>query len=295
MNRLIKLLAIINPISGTGKQKGMEQLLKQYLDSTKFRLFIKYTQYAGHGSLLAKDAIRDEFDAVLAIGGDGTINEIARSLAGSEVAMGIIPAGSGNGLARHLGIPMSTVKAIQWLNKAQIRKMDTVKANGELFVNVAGVGFDAFISHEFAKMDTRGLISYTKAVIKSFFSYPLQNFTVETQNEKYHLEGFLLSFANSSQFGNNAYIAPKASILDGQINLVLLKKPKLHQVVGLAFKTFTKKLENSSLFTQIKGEEFRIQQSSTLGHVDGEPIEFGQEISLKIWPQSLKVFTHKIC
>ncbi|MFA8433429.1 MAG: diacylglycerol kinase family protein [Marinifilaceae bacterium] len=295
MNTSIKLLAIINPISGTGKQKGMEELLQQHLDSSKFQLHTQYTQYAGHGSAIAKEAIQQQFDAVLAIGGDGTINEIARSLAGSEVAMGIIPCGSGNGLARHLGIPMDTVKAIQWLNKAEIKKMDTVKANNELFVNVAGVGFDAFISHEFAKMESRGLISYAKAVIKSFFSYPLQDFIIETKEQKHQLQGLLLSFANSSQFGNNAYIAPKASIQDGQINLVLLKRPKLFQIPGLALKTFTKRLETSSLFTQIKGDEFLIRQNDTLGHVDGEPIEFGSEIHLIVCPQSLNVFTCHNC
>jgi len=187
---------------------------------------------------------------------------------------------------------MSPEKAIQWLNSSETLRMDTVKANDKLFVNVAGVGFDAFISHEFDKMDSRGLMSYFKAVVSSFFSYSQTDFTVETKDQKHKLNGFLLSFANSSQFGNNAYIAPKASIQDGKINLVLLKKPKWFQIPSVAIKTFTKRLETSSLFTQITGDEFRIHQDSTLGHVDGEPIEFGKDIHLKVWAKSLKVFTH---
>lgn len=290
MNTSMKLLAIINPISGTGKQKGIDGVLKKYLNTDKFQLFIEYTQYAGNASEIAKDAILKQYDAVLAIGGDGTINEVASSLAGSDVAMGIIPCGSGNGLARHLGIPMSVAKAIDWLNKAEIISMDTVKANDKLFVNVAGVGFDAFISHEFDKMDSRGLISYFKAVVNSFFTYSQKDFSVETKDGKLELKGFLLSFANSSQFGNNAYIAPKASVLDGKINLILLKKPKWYQIPGVAIKTFTKRLESSSLFTQITGDEFRIKQDCTLGHVDGEPTEFGQDIHIKVCPSSLKIF-----
>lgn len=286
----LKLLAIINPISGTGKQKGIEEILNKHLNKSRFCLFVEYTEYAGHAFELAKRAIDEKYDAVLAIGGDGTINEIARSLVGSNVTLGIIPCGSGNGLARHLGIPMSAKRAICWLNNAVVVKMDTVLANDKLFVNVAGVGFDAFISHEFDKMDSRGLSSYFKAVVKSFFTYSQKEFIVETNNEKHEWKGFLLSFANSSQFGNNAFIAPKASLFDGKINLVLLKKPKWYQIPGVAIKTFTKRLDRSSLFTQITGDEFQIKQDCILGHVDGEPIEFGQHIHLKVLPASLNVF-----
>lgn len=290
MNRRLKILAIVNPISGTGKQKGIDKILSHHIDSSRFLLNIEYTQYGGHACELSKQAIENNYDGVLAIGGDGTINEIARALTGSDVAMGIIPCGSGNGLARHLGIPMKTVEAINWLNRAHIYSIDTVRANNQLFVNVAGVGFDAFISHQFAKMNSRGLISYIKAVIKSFFKYPQNRFVIEQNGKKRSEEAFLLSFANSSQFGNNAYIAPKASINDGLINLIILKKPRLYQIPSLILKTFGKKIDKSSLFSQITGKEFRITQDSCLAHVDGEPIELGKNIHIKVYPQSLKIF-----
>lgn len=289
---IMRLLAIINPISGTGKQKGIELLLKNFLDKNRFNLQIEYTQFAGHASILAKKATHSAIDAVLAVGGDGTINEIARSLTGSDVVMGIIPCGSGNGLARHLGIPMNTKKAIQRLNRSEIKSVDTVKANDKIFVNVGGIGFDARISHEFEKMESRGFVSYFKAVAKSYQSYEEKKFTIETNERKIERYGFLLSFANSSQFGNNAYIAPKASISDGEINLVLLRKPKLYQIPSLAIRMFTKRLHKSSLVTEIKGSEFHVTQESIIGHVDGEAIEFGNHIDLKVMQSSLKIFSN---
>jgi len=289
-NKQKKILAIINPISGTGKQKNIELLLNTYLDFEKFQLHTRYTGYAGHASKLAKEAMNEKYDAVLAVGGDGTINEIARSLTGSVVALAIIPCGSGNGLARHLGIPMKPVDAIKWLNMASCKKIDTVKINQDFFVNVGGIGFDAFISDQFEKMKTRGFQTYAKAVIKGFFTYPEQKFTVIQNNQKYFLKGFMLSFANSTQFGNNAFIAPNACIDDGQINLILIKKPKWFQVIGLAIKIFTKRTERSSLFTQLIGNEFLIHQNQKLAHVDGEPITIGKKIHLKVNPTSLHVF-----
>lgn len=282
-------LAIINPISGSGKKKNIEANLAKHLDKSKFELHIKHTRYAGHGSELAKEAIANGYDLVLAVGGDGTINEIAKSLVFSNVALGVIPCGSGNGFARHLKIPMNTTKAIKSLNKASIKKIDTVKANNHRFINVAGIGFDALVAHEFAKLDSRGLSNYIKAVVKCFSSFPNQTFVLKNKKHKSIEKCMMLSFANSSQFGNNAYIAPTAKIDDGKINLSILRKPKWFQIPALTYRVFTKTLNGSSLFSQIITDELRLVQESDLGHVDGEPIFFGKNIHIKIDPLSLKV------
>ncbi len=287
---MIQALAIINPISGTGKQKHTARQLEQHLDKSRFNLKVVYTAYAGHAAELAKQAADGKFDAVIAVGGDGTINEIAGALAFSDTAMGIIPCGSGNGLARHLGIPMSPVKAVKWLNKAVITKMDTVQANDFRFVNVAGIGFDALVSHEFAKMNSRGLTSYVKAVLKEFRKFKSQQFTLQDKTGRHIESGMVLSFANASQFGNNTYIAPGASISDGLLNIVLLKKPRWYQAAGLGLQSITKKIHRSKLFRQFIVDEITITQQSDLGHVDGEPILFGKTIHLKVDKQSLKIF-----
>lgn len=286
----IKILAIINPISGTGKQKNIELLLKKHLISSRFALQVKYTQYPNHASELTQESIKDNFQAVMAVGGDGTINEIARSLTGSNVALGIIPCGSGNGLARHLGIPMNPRKAIEWINQAQIKSMDTISANDQLFVNVGGIGFDAHISHQFANMTSRGLTSYIKATVSSFFSFTNQTFKITSTQGNEQIEGFMLSFANSCQFGNNAYIAPKASIMDGKLDLVVMRKPHLYQIPYLLFRTFTKTIHNSSLVKNIQGTQFQIEQSGNIAHLDGEPVELGNKIILRVNPSSLKIF-----
>ncbi|MGQ1910698.1 diacylglycerol/lipid kinase family protein [Marinifilum sp. RC60d5] len=291
MDKAYKTLIIINPVSGTGKQKQITSVLKKYLNQKKFKADYKLTKYAGHGYELAKDAVKNGYKAIIAVGGDGTINEISRALAFSATALGIIPCGSGNGLARHLGIPMNPKKAIQWINKANIQEMDTISANEYRLVNVAGIGFDAKISHEFEKMNSRGLITYIRASLKCFRTFKTQEFELKNNSIARIEKGMMLSFCNSSQFGNNAFIAPKAKIDDGKINLCLLKKPKWYQVPALVMNLFSKRINSSSLFKELIVDHIKIYQKSDLGHVDGEPVIFGNTINLKIDPKSLKIFT----
>ncbi|TKG94285.1 diacylglycerol kinase family lipid kinase [Puteibacter caeruleilacunae] len=286
----IKVLAIINPISGTGKKQKIESLLEKQLDTSRFELSICYSKYAGHCTELAKDAVKTGFHAVIAVGGDGTINEIAKALINTNVTLGIIPSGSGNGLARHLGIPMQPEKAIEWMNEAIIGEMDTISANDYQFVNVAGIGFDALVSHEFDKMNSRGVLSYIKATIKCFVSLRQQRFKIKSDNLQFSSVGMLVSFANSSQFGNDAYIAPNAKINDGKMNIALLRKPHWYQVPSLLMQIFTHKVTDSPLYTEIVSDELTIEQESVLGHIDGEPILIGKEIHLKTMPHSLKIF-----
>jgi YegS/Rv2252/BmrU family lipid kinase len=290
MQNQLNTLAIINPISGNGKHENIEYLLYKYLNHSRFSLKTTKTLYAGHAAELAKDTIKNDIDLIIAIGGDGTINEIATALAFSNVAMGIIPCGSGNGLSRHLKIPMNAKKAIRHLNTAKIRSMDTASINEYHFVNVAGIGFDALIAHEFAKMNSRGLKSYLKAVLSCFRTFNDQSFTIEGKSFTSIENGIMLSLANSSQFGNNAYIAPKASINDGKLNISLLKKPKWYQVPGLSWKVFTKKVDTSNLFKEIIADELTIYQESLIAHIDGEPISPGKKIHLKVHPNTLQIF-----
>jgi YegS/Rv2252/BmrU family lipid kinase len=289
MQKQLNTLAIINPISGNGKQKHIEFLLKNHLDHSRFLLKISKTKYAGHAIEIAKNAIENNFDLVIAIGGDGTINEIANALRFSNVAMAIIPCGSGNGLARHLNIPMNVKKAIQHLNKANINLMDTASINKHHFVNVAGIGFDALIAHEFANMKKRGFSSYVKAVLTCFRTFKNETFSIEGKEIKTIENAMMLCFANSSQFGNNAYIAPKASIHDGKLNITLVKKPKWYEIPGFTLKVFTKKINKSPLYKEIIAEELTIQQNSTIAHIDGEPISPGKMLHLKVHPNTLKI------
>lgn len=287
-----KLLVVINPISGTGKQKGIEEMIVKHLDDTKYDIEITHTEYAGHASEIARDAAHKSFNTLVVVGGDGTVNEVVKELINTDLTLGVVPCGSGNGLARHLGIPMNTKKAIDSINSFKTHKIDTISINNEKCVNVAGVGFDALISYEFANMDKRGLSSYFKTVVRNYFSYKNQSYTIEMDGERRELKAFLFSIANSSQYGNNAYISPKAKIDDGLVEIVALKKPNIFQIPLLAIALFKKTINQSSLCTTIKASNFTIIQDGEIGHIDGEPLKLGKTLNVKVNPSSLNILVN---
>jgi len=286
-----KILFIINPIAGKKTGKNINQDIIRYLDTDNFKPHFKYSEYAGHISEIAKQASVGEYKAIIAVGGDGTVNEIGRFLVHSNIPMGIIPIGSGNGLARHLRIPLSVKGAVRLINKMDILQMDAIRINGMYSFCVAGIGFDAEVSRMFQKMKARGLFSYIIACLRCFNQSKNQNFIVRTKQKEYRLNGFMMCFANASQFGNNAYIAPGANVSDGIIDLVLLKKPSYLQIPLLAFKTLTGTVENHSLYSRIKGKAFEINQENDFAHLDGEPIKVGTKFTVSIEEKAL----HVIC
>lgn len=293
MKKLLAL-ALINPISGTGKQKGIANRLKANLDTNRFVLEVKETEYAGHAIQLSKEAANNGVDIVIAVGGDGTVNEVAQGILHSNTAMAIIPCGSGNGFARHLGISCSPFKAISQLNTMVSCTVDTLKVNDHLSVNVSGVGYDAFISHEFAKMNSRGLSSYVKAIFASYFSYKNRSYSLTINNDKIVLDAFMISFANSSQFGNNAYIAPNASLQDGKFNISVIKKPRWFEIPFLTYSLFMKKLDKCGIYNSYECSSCIIEQPDTILHVDGEPIESDSRLKIELLNKSLSVMVPKL-
>ncbi len=284
-----KICFIINPVSGVGKQKVIEKLIEEELDRTLFDYEIAYTNAPKHATELTKQAIRNNFSIVVAVGGDGSVNEIARALVGSTTAMAIIPAGSGNGLARHLQIPLDAKKAMAAINKSKERAIDTLQFNNETVANIAGVGFDAHIGWEFAKYGKRGFSSYLKVVLREFRKFKAQDFELIIDGKPIHKKAFLISFANGSQWGNNAYIAPLAHTKDGVMDIVILKDVSFLSAIKIGFKLFRKTLHKSSYLEIIKTKEVIVKQKKTIAHIDGEPIEIGNTISIKVNPLSLKV------
>ncbi len=284
-----KALLLINPVSGIGKQKGIEKLVKLYIDKDRLDVDLKYTEYAGHARELSLDAA-DRYDMVVAVGGDGTVNEVGTSLIGSRTAMAIIPTGSGNGLARHLKIPMRLDKAVQLLNRHKVKKIDTVKVNDFYSLNVAGVGFDAYISHLFAKMKQRGLISYVKLVTRQFGVYEPSDYVLDIDGKKISQKAFLISFANSSQYGNNFYIAPDAKVDDGFFDVCIMNEfPKIAAPV-LLMSMMSKENIGGYLERIIKAKEVLIEHKGRIpGHIDGEPVWFNDNVLVKVNPASLHV------
>lgn len=284
-----KICFIINPVSGVGRQKVIEKLIDEELDRTIFDYEIAYTNAPKHATQLAKQAALKNFDIAVAVGGDGSVNETAKGLIGSTTAMAIIPAGSGNGLARHLNIPLDLKKAMAVINNVTKKTIDTIQFNEETFVNVAGVGFDAHIGWEFAKFGKRGFMSYVKVTFRELPKYKAQEYELIIDGKVIRRKAFLISFANGSQWGNNAHIAPLADIADGVMDIAIVKNISIANGIQFAYGLFNKTLHRSKHVEIIKTKEVIVKQPKIIAHIDGEPIEIGKTISIKVNPLSLKV------
>ncbi len=285
-----KLLFLINPISGVGDQSRIHELIKDYVSKDRYTIDIKYTLYAGHGRELAMNAVKEKFNAVIVAGGDGSVNETASALSNTSLALGIIPNGSGNGLARHLKIPLNPVESIHRINKFKSITIDTFSINGQFACNLAGIGFDALVAHEFAKVKIRGLLSYLKLIFKLYASYQPVFYKIIYNNTEYVTKPLLLAIANSNQFGNGAQIAPQANISDGYLDVCLLEKVSLLKAPLLGFTMITGKINRLKIMKYFKLKEFIIENPSlSKVHIDGDPILTSAYFSVKINPLSLNV------
>ncbi len=290
-----KILFIINPISGVGRQKLIEKHINKSLDTEKFSFEIAYTQYAKHAIEISKQAIVDLYDVVVAVGGDGTVNEVSQGLIDSSTALAIIPTGSGNGLARFLKIPLAIDKAMQTINNCTIKEIDTIRINDTNFVNMAGVGFDGHISHKFAKHGKRGVFPYFKLVVKEFAKYKSKKYTITIDGEKQKKRAFVISFANSSEYGFDAHIAPDALIDDGWIDVCFIDEFPIQAAPALGLRLFTKKMDRAKYSNIVRAKKITIRRKKSIkGHIDGEPMKFGKKVTIKIKPKSLRVITGKM-
>lgn len=284
------ILFIINPISGGKEKKGFPDIAKRYLDSSIFNAQYKFTTHARHAYELATEAVVNKIDVVVAVGGDGTINEVASALEGTECLMGIIPCGSGNGLARSLNIPLDNKKAVEALNKLDVEVIDTGVLDNWKFFNMSGVGFDAQISHKFAKMVSRGLKGYIKTTFKEIVNYKPQLYKINIDGKEIERSAFMISIANSSQYGNNAHISPQASLKDGLLDVCIVKPFPLYHFPVMGYHLFSRTSNKSRYIEIIKGRKIRIQTDKpNIVHIDGEPREISGEISVAIKPLSLSI------
>lgn len=290
MSESKKVFFIINRFSGTGYRESLEGRMIDACAALKYGCTIEHTQARGHATELAQRAVAEKFDMAFAVGGDGTVNEVAQGLIGSNVAMGILPKGSGNGLARHLGVPMNFGGALKLMSSSQLINMDTMSVNGKLSVNVSGIGFDGHVAGMFGKDGKRGLAGYTKLVLKEFVSYKEQKAKVTVDGTPYDTSSFIIALANSSQFGNNARVAPLASVCDELIDVCFIRKIPFSHVIGFATKMFTGMLDKSSLVQIRKGKHITIDFDHPVAfHIDGEPQDPTTQFNVRIDPGRLKM------
>ena len=287
-----KILFIVNPVSGTKNKYSMINFIKDYLSTKEVDFDVYKTEYPGHGKEIVDQNLSKGFDTFVAVGGDGTINEVAELLIGKDKSLGIIRTGSGNGLARTMKIPSNLKKALDLIIKGNTELIDSVSINDKYFFNVAGTGFDAHISSLFSKLNKRGLSSYLRLIIKEFFGQKSQNIGITINGINTDINYFMLSFANSPQFGNNAYISPLSKCNDGKIEMVIVKKFKLSYFPIIAFMVYFKMFHKSKFTKYIVSDSFVINgDKSILFHIDGDPISLNLPLTIKVIPGSLKIIS----
>jgi YegS/Rv2252/BmrU family lipid kinase len=284
---------LVNPISGTHSKKELPELIDAVLDKELFDYRILYTEYAGHAAEMARQFAAEQTDIVVAVGGDGTVNEVARSLVHTQTALGIIPNGSGNGLARHLCLPMDMGKSIEIINQCRIEQFDYGVINDLPFFCTCGMGFDAFISLKFAEAGKRGPITYVENVLKEGLKYKPETYEVKDDSGTHHYKAFLIACANASQYGNNAYIAPGATMKDGEMDVIIMEPFNALDAPQIAADLFMKTLGNNSKIKTFRTSHLEIHRKAPGAiHYDGDPLMTDADIDIHIEHLGIRIVTN---
>ncbi len=285
-----RLVFIVNPVSGGIKPQHVRQVLLKWTDPALCEPVVKFTERPGHGEELARQAVDSGADIVAAVGGDGTVNEVARALTGTNACMAVIPTGSGNGLARHLCIPTNIRRSVRLINQGKTLRMDTATLNGKLFVNLAGVGFDAFVAKKFSKSPKRGFWSYFKISVTEYFLYKPKRYHLVIDGQPLTRRALLVSFANSSQFGNNATLASGARVDDGLIDVCIVKKIPFHRILYISTALFLGKFDKTRYIEIFPAREVTLtRKRGKMIHLDGDPFREGKIIEMRTQPSSLQI------
>lgn len=285
-----QLLFVINPISGGKRKTSFKKQVLDVLDLQRFDPTFQETSYVNHAYEIGLKAIKEQYDAVIAVGGDGTINELGSALVGANIPLGIVPEGSGNGLALYLGIPLNEAAAIRRINRFEFVEVDCGTINDRKFFNIAGLGFDASVSENFANENIRGPFGYMKSAINVLSKYKPASYKLTIDGKIYEREAFMISVANSPQYGNNAYIAPHASVSDGVLDVCIVKQFPLYTLPKMLFHLFNKSADQSDYVEIIPGRNIQIETSGkSPAHIDGEPVDLGNLLHIGVIPKALKV------
>ncbi|MGX5818381.1 diacylglycerol/lipid kinase family protein [Chitinophaga lutea] len=274
-----KILIIINRKAGTDRQKALGELIRRVLPPPAFSVETTWLQYLGHGTDLAREAVQRGVDTVVAVGGDGSINEIAQGLLGTRTALAIVPLGSGNGLARALGIPLNAEKALEIVARGERRPMDAGFANEHLFLSNAGVGFDAVIADRFRHSKKRGLINYARLVIGGFAGYQPAEYRLLSEDGSERKErAFLMTVANGNQFGYDFKVAPQASVFDGQLDVCLVPPLRFWDLLPLSIRSLRGDLHKSRYMRHFTAKEVSVSSEALSSlQVDGDAVSPGKD------------------
>ncbi len=285
-----KLHLLINPIAGHGLAPKIEKLIAASLLPKEYEITVKQTQYIGHANALTLEAVHNNIDVVVAVGGDGTVNEVGSALVNTTTTLGIIPAGSGNGLANHIGMKSNPKLALDQLATGTVQKIDSLQINNRFAVNVSGFGFDGYVAWLFNKSGKRGIRNYTKIGMQEYFKYPLANFKINHDSQSFDTDAHMIVIANASQFGNAAVISPLADITDGELEMIVVTRPGILRIPGMFYRLFTGKLKDNKYLRTVRCTSFTAESNRPLHlHIDGEAIDPLSTIEVKLNKHSLQI------
>ena len=281
----VKVTFIINPIAGR-RQRPIEQVIRTCMGD---RCEIRTWSEIGQIDRII-DEIEDDVDVVAAVGGDGTVHEIGKRLVGKRAALAIIPTGSGNGLARHLGVPLDPAAAIRQIDQCTIETIDVGRIDDDVFLGVCGVGFDAVVAHRFAAAGTRGIETYIREGLLTYTGYEVEHYSITLDDESIETDAFLVAIANSGQYGNDARIAPFASLRDGLLDIAILRSGSLIKAPFLIYQLFTGTLRESHDLIIRQARHIRVERGAEgPGHIDGEPVMLPSSFECSVRERSLNV------
>ena len=284
------ILFVINPKAGVDRVKAINKAISATLDQSKFDVELVYTEYAKHGTELARNAAEKGVDIVVAVGGDGSLNDIVSGIYGSKTILGIIPKGSGNGLARTLGIPLKIEEAIAVINQMKLHALDVGKANDHLFISNAGVGFDAVVTKKFEGNEKRGLLTYVKIITQKIWTYKARHWNITIDGQSLREKAFMITVANGKQLGYNFHVAPQAVMDDGLLDLVLIRNfPRIFGGI-IALQAFSGILDKSPFVKTFRGKSIQLHSANnTLMQADGDCHTCPETLEMTVMPQPLQV------
>lgn len=292
---MTKARLIINPISGTRSKAGLDRMVIDALGPLGWEVETAYTKGHGDATRLALSAIEKGCETVLAAGGDGTINETAAALCGTGVVLGILPCGSGNGLARHLGIPVDLKESLKVIIEDHAMDIDYATVNDKKFFCTCGVGFDAAVSEAFARKKTRGKLTYIQSTFQTYANYEPEHYTIIANGKTLTEKAFLVAVCNASQYGNNAYIAPSASINDGLLDVTIIHAGNALSTALVGVDMLTGMIERNMLIQTFRTDNIIIEREHRgPSHVDGEPMEMDRSLRVCCHHNGLRVFTPSV-
>lgn len=286
-----KVLFIVNPAAGTSSKRNLPGLIKNVVDPGRFDTEVRFTEKPGHARAIAKEAVAQDFQVIYAVGGDGTVNEVAGALIHTPAVLGILPMGSGNGLARHFRLPLMVKRSLRLLEKGRVVSIDYGLVNKIPFFCTAGVGFDAYVGKLFSEDPSRGGAVYVRKVLEALFRYKPAHYRLIIKGEQLEMEAFLVTFANASQYGNEAFIAPAADITDGMMDVVIFSSFPLIVAPALGIRLFTRMIDKSRFVQMIRCEKAILHgpTENMVIHYDGETHHCGREMEVEMVKKGLRI------